>query len=155
MFDTWRLDRKLAKMQRFWADELDRFKVDAAKRAEELADPQAAIIESVDEEVISEMTEALRQHDLVANIRLTRQAGVWDVEMPRGQPEFWTEDTVLKTALLNSKGRTYVRKLIDEERGRRFEVKTRWVTKLILPLLAGLIGVIGAVTGLVAVLRHK
>ena len=56
---------------------------------------------------------------------------------------------------LSAQGRGHVRKLIDEEKARRFEAKTRWVTKFIVPLLAPLVGIIGALTGLIAVLRHK
>jgi hypothetical protein len=55
---------------------------------------------------------------------------------------------------LSFRGRAYLRKLIDEEESRRFEVKTLWVTKFWLPLLAGLVGIIGAATGFIAVWRH-
>jgi hypothetical protein len=36
-----------------------------------------------------------------------------------------------------------------------FEVKTQWVTKIILPLAGVLVGIIGALTGLVAILLRK
>jgi hypothetical protein len=58
-------------------------------------------------------------------------------------------------ALVTLKGRAHIRKLIDQEKARRFEVKTVWVTKFWVPLLAALIGIVGALTGLVAVLQHK
>jgi hypothetical protein len=45
--------------------------------------------------------------------------------------------------------------LIGEEKARRFEVKTLWVTKFWIPLLAASIGIIGALTGFFAVLQHK
>ncbi len=57
--------------------------------------------------------------------------------------------------MFTPRARSHLRKMIDEEKARRFEVKTLWVTKLILPLLAALIGIIGALTGLVAVLHHQ
>jgi len=49
----------------------------------------------------------------------------------------------------------HLRKLVDAEKARRFEIKTLWVTKFWLPLLAALVGIIGALTGLAAVLQHK
>ena len=57
--------------------------------------------------------------------------------------------------LLTSHGRAKVRSLVDAERSRRFEAKTLWLTKFWLPLLAALVGIIGALTGFVAVLQHK
>jgi hypothetical protein len=42
----------------------------------------------------------------------------------------------------------------NQEKARRFEVKTLWVTKIILPLAGVLVGIIGALTGLVAVFQH-
>lgn len=56
---------------------------------------------------------------------------------------------------LSSRGRAHLRKLIDEEKARRFEAKILWLMKFWLPLLASLVGIIGALTGLVAVLQHK
>jgi len=44
--------------------------------------------------------------------------------------------------------------LVDDEKARRLKGRTRWVTTLILPLLAGLVGIIGALTGLIAVWQH-
>jgi len=70
-------------------------------------------------------------------------------------PDYWEDDDGDHPRYsLSTKGRFNARKLIDEEKARRFEVKTLWVTKLIVPLLAALVGILGALTGLVAVLRH-
>jgi hypothetical protein len=55
----------------------------------------------------------------------------------------WTSDPEIRR-WFSAKGRTNLRKLIDEEKARRFEVKTLWVTKFWLPLLAALVGIIGA-----------
>jgi len=57
--------------------------------------------------------------------------------------------------ILSFRGRAQVRKLVDEEKARRFEIKTLWVMKVILPLIASLIGIIGALTGMIAVMQHK
>jgi hypothetical protein len=153
MFDTWRLDLKLAKIERYYAGELARFKIDVANRAEERV---VSGKEEHDDSADSKMFEVLKLYEHIVTVRLAREARSLDVEMPgRDQIDFWVEDTVNQMNWLSAKGRTHVRKLVDEEKTRRFDVKTRWVTKLIIPLLAALIGVIGAITGLVAVLRHK
>jgi hypothetical protein len=70
---------------------------------------------------------------------------MWDREEEDGEVLLW----------LNAIGRAHLRKLIAEEKTRRFEVKTLWVTKLIIPLASLLIGVIGALIGLFAVLHHN
>lgn len=70
----------------------------------------------------------------------------------------WTEYTSDGTNYrywLTGTGRSKVRKLIEEEKARLFEIKTLWITKLIPPVLVALIGIIGALTGFVAVLRHR
>jgi hypothetical protein len=91
--------------------------------------------------------------DLIISNKLVRRALLYDIDWGDG------EGIILLDAqgslIVTPKGRAHIRKLIDEEKARRFEVKTLWVTKLILPLLAALIGIFGAVTGLVAVLQHK
>jgi hypothetical protein len=51
--------------------------------------------------------------------------------------------------------RAELRKLVDDEKTRRREVAGWWWTKIIIPALSVLIGLIGAITGLVAVIHHK
>lgn len=91
--------------------------------------------------------------------RLCNKAVALDIEAPpTDDKEMWG---LVKTAwgevkpALTPKGRHHLRKLIDAEKARRFEVRTLWVTKFWLPLLAALVGIIGALTGLMAVLQHK
>lgn len=86
--------------------------------------------------------------------QLLEEAREYDVEVPQITPDFLEDSIFGNRKFLSMKGRSRVRRLIDEEKARRFDVKTRWVTKLILPILVALIGIIGAITGLVAVLRH-
>jgi hypothetical protein len=94
--------------------------------------------------------------DVKRTVALSHEARSLDLELPpTNETEFWFHKPNSTYIWLTPKGRSHDRKLIDDERGRRFEVKTRWVVKLILPVLAGLIGVLGAITGLVAVFRHK
>jgi len=55
---------------------------------------------------------------------------------------------------LTSKGRLEVRRNIDAEKARRFEVKMLWVTKFWLPILAALTGLGGVAIGIISLLRH-
>lgn len=70
---------------------------------------------------------------------------LWDQDEQDGEVALW----------LNVSGRAHLRKLIAEERARRFESRTLWITKFWLPLLAALVGIIGALTGLFAVLQQR
>lgn len=88
--------------------------------------------------------------------QLIRKAIALDLEYPpESEPELWSDKEVLgvKFRVLSPRGRSVVRSKIDAEKARRFEINTLWVTKLILPLLAACVGIIGALTGLIAILR--
>jgi hypothetical protein len=69
---------------------------------------------------------------------------LWDQDEQDGEVLIW----------LNVNRRAHLRKLIAEEMTRRFESRTLWVTKFWPPLLGALEGIIGALTGLFAVI-HK
>jgi len=91
--------------------------------------------------------------------RLTEEANELDVPLPeRGYPpmrdENWYHDHPSGRACLTVQGRHVLRAGIDAEKARRFEAKTLWFTKIIIPFAGILIGIIGALTGLFAVLRH-
>jgi hypothetical protein len=88
--------------------------------------------------------------------KLSQEAKRYDLELPLGEGD-WTEGEVLKNTparYLSPTGRLTLRRLIDAEKARRFEVRTLWVTKFWLPLLTALVGLIGAATGFIAVWRH-
>jgi len=92
--------------------------------------------------------------DCVISNSLLDRARSLDVEIPlRTDPAMWTEHEDGELFWLTSKGRAQVRKAIDEEKTRRFERKTLWVTKLVLPILGGLVGILGALIGLVSALK--
>ena len=81
--------------------------------------------------------------------------GILDILIPTLESEgIWVQDPNTGRIWLSSQGRFAVRKLVDDEKARRLKGRTRWVTTLILPLLAGLVGIIGALTGLIAVWQH-
>jgi hypothetical protein len=143
MLEVWKLNRQLIKIERSYTKEL-RKQADADK-FEGLIASRFAARHAVENDI-----------DLVLTHRLVRKARSLDVEIPLvNDAPMWRQDNETKRYMLTPKGRAQVRKMIDEEQARRFEVKTRWVMKLIVPLLAALIGIIGAITGLVAVLQHN
>jgi hypothetical protein len=92
-----------------------------------------------------------KQIDMLLTRSMLKNLYMYDLDLPQ-EPEFFVSDDSMR---LTTMGRMAIRKLIEDEKARRFEIRTRWVTKLILPLLAAIIGIIGALTGLVAVLQHK
>jgi hypothetical protein len=92
--------------------------------------------------------------DWVLDQAIRQEAQELDIAMPLvTEREMWQRDED-QSLYLTSQGRFYLRRLIDQEKARRFEVKTLWVTKIILPLAGVLVGIIGALTGLVAVFQH-
>lgn len=91
---------------------------------------------------------------------LLQEAKELDVDYPhlRGDAldsPLWEENQYSGRPFLSAQGRFELRKKIDEEKTRRFNVQTLWVTKFWVPLLAALVGIIGALTGLAAVLQHR
>jgi hypothetical protein len=107
--------------------------------------------ESVQIDGINFQIESFRSNQLL------HEAGRLDVSVPFEDPECWwdMQFSGVTLRILSPDGRFVLRSKIDAEKARRFEVKTLWVTKFWLPLLAALVGIIGALTGLFAVLQHK
>jgi|SRR6267378_612755 len=113
-------------------------------------------IESFIGKEYAKVMDAEKELDGAVGQLLLHEARSLDVELPTIEDKtMWFEARGSERIWLSPRGRAHVRKLIDEEKGRRFDVKTRWVTKIILPLAGVLVGIIGALTGLVAVLQHK
>src|SRR5208283_892810 len=140
IWERWRIDRQIAKER----DKLVKRKASGEEFAR------------LDFDEYSAMKEIENAMDWEIGTRLSDRARALDVDIPPiNDLQMWYHDENGRKLWFTPKGRAHVRKLIDEEKARRFEVKTRWVTKLIIPLLAALIGIIGALTGLVAVLQHK
>jgi hypothetical protein len=147
MFEIWRLKRRRAALQKA-------FQQDREKLAKEKAPHEQFY--ALDSQEYFEVREIETELDMEQSRQLFDKARELDVETPKpADGEMWISDDHIGRIWLTAKGRATVRKAIDEEKARRFEVRTRLVTKLIIPLLAGLIGIIGAMTGLVAVLQHK
>jgi hypothetical protein len=93
---------------------------------------------------------------MVRSRRLLDEADAYDVAVPN-DGGMWERDEDANDpdgpCWLSSQGRAHVRKLISEEKARRFEEKTQWVIKLIVPIIVALAGLVGAATGFVLALR--
>jgi hypothetical protein len=108
--------------------------------------------------LIIEYARAKKNFEQELSFSLMAQTDELDLELPpQSDTKIWMTDDVNgeQVVLFTSHGRSVIRKAVDAELARRFEVKTLWVTKFWLPLLAALVGIIGALTGLFAVLQHK
>ena len=145
MFRLWQLKRRLRTAERKYA----RAYSDCKKN--DIAPEQSVALQRIN----TQLRAAEAAIEAYIGFCLLSEAQALDVDIPLlSDPGMWNSDEQNGTAWFTPKGRTYVRKLVDEEKARRFEVKTLWVTKFWLPLLAALVGIIGALTGLVAVIRH-
>jgi hypothetical protein len=146
MFDLWKLKHQRRKTVKFYD------KAIAAIKAEnDNNDPGSISTEAGHE--IGLIDAAL---NAIVSDRLVSEAREFDVETPKISEEsgLWEKDWYRQRYFLSATGRSTVRKLIDEEKARRFEVTTRWV-KLLIPAIAAFAGLIGVITGLVAVLHKK
>jgi len=146
MFEMWKLKRRLRKIGRTKQKETKKLK---KRKADSYAFQQ---LEWDEQEAIKD---AENFFDYKEGQRLRQQAVALDVEIPPTTDlTMWVDDTGESGLMwFTSRGRAHVRKLVDEEKARRFEVRTLWVTKIILPLAGLIIGIIGAITGLIAVSR--
>jgi hypothetical protein len=146
MFRLWQLKRRVRIAERRYA------RAYSDCRKNNVAPEQSIAVERTN----SQLRDAEAAVEAYVGFLLLSEAQALDVEIPLlNDREMWTSDEQKSTTWFSPKGRTHVRKLIDAEKARRFEVKTLWVTKFWLPLLAALVGIIGALTGLFAVLQHK
>jgi hypothetical protein len=160
MFTMWRLRRARAKVERKYARQVEELQ---KKNAPETDITLVRVKELLEARIYTQ------QIALELTFRLQAEAERFDVEVPpiavqdeEGNFGMWqlvqdSEKVGVDEGriFLSSKGRAHLRRLIEDEKGRRFEVKTRWVTRVILPIIGALVGIIGAITGLVAVMRHK
>ena len=149
MFERWKLKRERRNVIALYEKAIADCKADKNKDKDDLE----CLYVEMDREV-GMADDALNAFE---SDRLFDEARKLDVETPaiNDADGLWQEDYYTHRRFLNAKGRSNVRRLIDAEKLRRFEVSTLWVAKVILPLLGLIIGILGALTGLLAVLRHK
>jgi hypothetical protein len=146
MFKVWRLKWQRWRLQHSYAKD---YKNLVKKKASQDELMQLHAGEHFDVEAVEQ------QIDFYIGTKLSDKARSLDVEIPHfSDKQMWVHGEQ-GYFWFSSKGRAHVRKLIDEERARRFEVKSQWFIKIILPTLGLVIGIVGAITGLVAVLHQK
>jgi hypothetical protein len=86
--------------------------------------------------------------------RLFSKATRLDIEIPSfTESELWQNTG--KSPVLGTKGRLALRRAIDEEKTRRRDVASWWWKTVVIPGLAATTGLVGALTGLFAILHHK
>lgn len=146
MFDLWRLRRRRRKVIRYYDNIRRKLQKDPKTKAADL--------EELDTTASGELDDQEDSINAFLSDEIWEDARKYDIEIPRGH-EHWQESLFGNRSYLNMATRAQLRRLIDEEKARRFEAKTLWVTKFWVPLLAALVGIIGALTGLVAVLHHR
>jgi hypothetical protein len=96
------------------------------------------------------------QIDLIRSSNLFRKAYDYDVELPPSTDQsMWQSTDDGEKTFLSKKGRAYVRKLIHEEYGRDFDLRYGSFTRIILPLIGLLTGLIGASAGYLAVKQRQ
>ncbi len=146
MFDLWKLKRERDRIEKS-------YKKDLAELKKKKATPQD--FEQLRCQELNDVGDAYQEIHIFMSQQLLQEGYKYDVRIPAtNDSEFWVVNDGTHVGYLTPGGRSHVRRLIDEEKTRRFEIKTLWVTKLILPLLGGLVGLIGAATGFIAVWRH-
>jgi hypothetical protein len=101
-----------------------------------------------DDEVLDE------QFALFLSSRVIDEARELDIEVPTDTP-VWDHTDDGERAYLKAATRAELRKRVDEEKTRRFEAKTLWITRIILPLAGLLVGIIGALTAFVSVMNQR
>lgn len=144
MFDLWTLRRNRRKVSR--AYERDRRKLRKTKTANS---------DELDRLDHSEWSDLRAEDDGInafLSDQLWEEAREYDIQIPSGE-DVWEDSQFGDRKYLSMRVRSELRRLIDEEKSRRFAAKTLWITKFWIPLLAALIGIIGAITGLVAVIK--
>ena len=143
MFDLWRIKRKRRKAeQRFREakEKLRKNKNATSDEYRELGADEYFTLRDYDEWI-----------DTILSERLWQEARELDVVMPSFEDKnVWRDHDDNEGVYLTSNGRFQVRKLIDEEKTRRFEVTTRWVKLIavtLVPVLTAAAGFIGAMIG--------
>ena len=111
----------------------------------------------VDKEMNGKVRETVSEWERFKSIGMIAEARKFNIDLPSiEEKEAWIGlDGAFGLPFLSNKGKLMMRRLIDEEKTRRREVAAWWWKMVIIPALAALTGVIGALTGLVAVLHHK
>jgi hypothetical protein len=114
------------------------------------ADAELQADEFYESEAIDEWIEAFRSSYLID------QAIELDVETPpvSDDSEFWKYTDDHENWYLNRKGRDLVQDLINKKKDRDSEGWARF-SRIFVPIITTIAGLLGIITGLVAVIQHK
>ena len=136
MFEYIKYRRKLAELQK-------------ARRAVLALSPQPVEGEEYESEFSSEMAREVAEHKIYRLVSdyYYEKAFQYGVPVPGGDDNWEKSEAYPGTSHLNRNGLTALRAAIHEEQKRRLEHFSIWV--------AGLTGLVGAITGLVAVLAKS
>jgi hypothetical protein len=146
MFELWELKRERDRIEKSYQKHLAELKKKKASPDE---------FEQLRWQESNDVGDAYQQIHIFMSQQLLQEGYKYDARIPAtNDTEFWVVNDGTHVGYLTPAGRNHVRRLIDEEKTRRFEVKTLWVTRIILPLTGVLVGLIGAATGFIAVWRH-
>jgi len=149
MLELWKLGRERKRVEKRHQEHLAKLR----------SDPQTTSgdYNAAEYEQHLDLTRVDDSIEYLLSQRIRSKAELFDVPLPPfSDNTMWKQDEEDGEVMLwlNANGRSAVRKLIYEEKTKRFEAKTLWLVRFWLPLVASLVGVIGALTGLFAVLRH-
>jgi hypothetical protein len=145
MFDLWRAKNKKRDVEKKFRAEFEKLKKDKNSKQEDFAlhsSEEYYELKSLDEWI-----------DSILSDRLTQQARELDIEMPNyDNRTCWQQFEDSEVSYLTSYGRSLVRKLVDDEKNRRFEVVAKWI-RLVAPIITAAAGLVGALIGLAAIHR--
>jgi hypothetical protein len=106
------------------------------------------------EQMQNELQKITDDENRFTDTRLFSRATRLDIEIPSfTEIELWRNTG--RSPVLSTKGRLALRRAIDEEKTRRRDVAAWWWKTVVIPGLAAGTGLVGALTGLFAILHHK
>lgn len=137
--------------------EVDRIKRDYDRDVERLTQKGASHdeIHGLLQEASFETDMAQEQIQIVLSARLFHEANRLGIPSPRytdPDSDLW-EQSHNGQVYLSLKGQSELRSRIRQEQKERREATAFWVKDILVPVLSVLLGIIGATTGLVAILR--
>ena len=107
--------------------------------------------------MVGKIRETVSKWERFKSIDMIQEAKKFNIDLPSiEQKDAWVGlDGSCGLPFLSNKGKLIMRRAIDEEKIRRREVAAWWWKTVTIPALAAATGLVGALTGLFAVLHHK